>query len=79
MSAEIYFDGGSKPAQMIVARSEGHEEGGFGQTVLLRDLLQTIVVGPRGEDTDAGGVAGKRTHGEGVDPEKRTRDHGEKA
>ena len=59
VSAQIHFDFGREPAQLVV-RSAGDVEGGFGEIMFGRNGLQGGVGEPRFERTNDGGIAGKQ-------------------
>ncbi len=73
VAAQLHFAGGGEPAEVpggcggvVVIVARWHEEGGFGEVVLAGDRLEQLVVGPAGEQTDAGGIAAGDGGGEGA-------------
>ncbi len=71
--AQRDLGGGREPAQLIVrlAARVGHHEGGFGQVVLRRDLLERRVVEPTVERHHRRRIAGEGSVREGVDLQER--------
>ena len=69
MTAKGDLGGWRVPTQLVIGgpRCVGHDEGGFGQVVFLRDRQQHLVVEPGIEWHHPGRVARERPAGEGVD------------